>query len=270
MQFLLAAASLAAVALAQGGPHHPHHSHSHDYHHHDKPYHYNRPVFRRQCPQVDSCAVCPTTAGDLFMLKNKVPHYKADCACRQNGGVLAKINSANFQNATNMEFSCIGPNSYAWIDSWNTDNYNGACLALYTGNQAGGGAISVPVSCENHVQVICQKVHTECDNSNQCYNYVWDYGHHDEHMPCRHNDYECQEWWSSCDSCSYGYEHPYYTSSSSSSSSSSHNYGRNYHHRYPRNSSSSSSSSSHHRQPMPPKAQQGAKPQAAKRVIANF
>lgn len=191
----------------------------------------NKPVknHHRPCPPVN-CDVCPYTDGDFFVLKDKVPFYKAECACREKGGILAEVNSANWNNATNVNFKCIGANAHAWIKSWNTDNYNHACLALYTGNQNGGGAISVPVSCDNHVPVLCQKVHKQCDKPDSCYEYVWEWTETESgDCPCRPHDRGCHEWWNSCETCKphrHGHHHNGHHDNSNSDSSNDRHHGR--------------------------------------------
>ena len=124
------------------------------------------------CPPRD-CSVCPKEFGELFVVNDEVPFYSADCACKAKGGRLAQVSSANFNNAVSAVFECVGPNKHAWVESWNGDNYNNACLALYTGSQPGGGSIAVPLSCESKVPILCQKVHQECHN-NDCWDYVWE------------------------------------------------------------------------------------------------
>lgn len=163
---------------------------------HSKPVKHHRP-----CPPVN-CEVCPFQSGDFFILRDKVPFFKADCACREKGGVLAKLDSFNFANATEVQFNCNGPNSYSWIKSWNTDNYDHSCLALFTGSTPGGGAVSVPISCNNHVSVLCQRVHKHCEKPDNCFEFVWETVESESFdIPCHRRDRDCHSWWDSCDSC---------------------------------------------------------------------
>jgi hypothetical protein len=159
---------------------------------------------RRPCPPVH-CDVCPFQMGDFFVLKNKVPFFKADCACREKGGVLAELNSCNFRNATKTAFNCIGCNNYAWVKSWNTDDYGNSCLALFTGKNQRDGAVSIPISCSNDAAVLCQKVHQHCDKPGHCHHFVWDWsdseGLGDWVIPCGRNDHECHRWWNDCEHC---------------------------------------------------------------------
>jgi hypothetical protein len=172
---------------------------------HSKPVKHHRP-----CPPVN-CEVCPFQLGDLFLLRDKVPFFKAECACREKGGVLAALDGFNFVNATNVQFNCIGPNSYSWIKSWNTDNYGHSCLALFTGSTPGGGAVAVPISCNNRVSVLCQRMHKHCDKHDNCHDFIWDWSSDSSssEKPCHRRDHECHSWWESCDSCKPHHDHPH-------------------------------------------------------------
>lgn len=167
---------------------------------HGRPEKHHRP-----CPPVH-CDVCPFKMGDFFLLKDKVPFFKADCACREKGGVLAELNSCNFRNATKTAFNCLGCNNYAWVKSWNTDNYGNSCLALFTGKNQRDGAVSIPISCSNDAAVLCQKVHKHCKKPNQCVDFIWDWNHGGDDdnswvIPCNRNDRECHRWWNDCEHC---------------------------------------------------------------------
>jgi len=67
--------------------------------------------------------------------------------CTAMGGRLVGIESAPTFNLVARSF----PNKVAWIDSWQTNNYNNNCIVLFTGN----GAIILE-SCSSLHSSICE------------------------------------------------------------------------------------------------------------------
>jgi len=67
--------------------------------------------------------------------------------CTAMGGRLVGIESAPTFNLVARSF----PNKVAWIDSWQTNNYNNNCIVLFTGN----GAIILE-SCSSLHSAICE------------------------------------------------------------------------------------------------------------------
>lgn len=148
--------------------------------------------------RVDSVmAQCPRELNGLKVVNTPVPHHKAAGVCKALGMKLADIDIYNFLDATTLAFECAGAFSASWIKSYWKDDYNGAHLALYTGNSAPGGSINVPGSCEEHLPVICQAIKPEeecgCESSSSSSWSSCSYANHD--CVCC----ECSE---SSDSCS--------------------------------------------------------------------
>ncbi|PJF16616.1 hypothetical protein PSACC_03632 [Paramicrosporidium saccamoebae] len=110
--------------------------------------------------------LCGNPDGDLFVVARAEAFGSSDELCHKYGGVLANINSANFEEAALTAFRCSGPHSETWVRSWNTDDYGGACLVLSTATAPGGGSINVPISCHKRLYTMCSrrqpKVHHPC------------------------------------------------------------------------------------------------------------
>lgn len=98
---------------------------------------------------------CPYDGGEFRCISPRYFH-NADDACHSIGMKLADVNSSNFDEATVAAFNCAGPFSSVWISSWDTDNYNNACLQLAVGASLPGGAVN-EVPCDQMKGVLCQK-----------------------------------------------------------------------------------------------------------------
>ena len=132
-------------------------------HHTTTSYHHNR------CPSKPLFACPCKPRRGLVIINSKLPFHQAECACQQLGLELANVDIFNFIKLSDLANECLGPNSFAWINSWNDDSYrkqygcrNGRkhckrnCLAFWTGSTDGTGAIAVPRSCHERRQVVCR------------------------------------------------------------------------------------------------------------------
>ena len=147
----VAATILSVVCALNEGPrpaHHAHHDGRRDHH-------------------VVKNEACSTENGDMFVVHD-VPYNLAEKACHHRGGALADITSANFLDASHAAFKCSGANSMTWVNSWNGDYHNGACLVMSTGSTFGAGAINTPSDCSHLRHALCVR-HTHCkDRTRPC------------------------------------------------------------------------------------------------------
>lgn len=119
-------------------------THHHHHHHHDD--------CHRQIRHPDiQCQ------NDLFAI---IENQRGNCrraACESLNMKIGEITHENFMIAAGFLFQCLGPLKKTWIGSYNGDEYDGYCIALYTGNTGAGGAIAAPNSCNDSLPVLCQK-----------------------------------------------------------------------------------------------------------------
>jgi hypothetical protein len=139
---------------------------------------------------------CPRELNGLKVVNTPVPHHKAAGVCKALGMKLANLDIYNFLDATTLAFECAGAFSATWINSYFKDNYNKACLALYTGNSAPGGSVNVPACCDEHLPVLCQAItEDDCGCEESSSSSACSYANHD-HVCC-----ECSSWSDSRSSC---------------------------------------------------------------------
>eukprot|EP00123_Amoebidium_parasiticum_P013873 comp22200_c0_seq1/m.32645 comp22200_c0_seq1/g.32645 ORF comp22200_c0_seq1/g.32645 comp22200_c0_seq1/m.32645 type:complete len:372 (-) comp22200_c0_seq1:143-1258(-) len=66
----------------------------------------------------------------------------ASSVCVSYGMELAPVTSTTFNDAAGSQFDCMGPNSIAWVSSWDGNDYAKGNIALTTGAERGKGAIN--------------------------------------------------------------------------------------------------------------------------------
>jgi hypothetical protein len=102
--------------------------------------------------------VCNGLATSNFVVVTTKVNWKStECACSQLGLKEADLTITNFQDATATAFQCLGARGGAWVNSWNTDTYQGSCLMLNLGDALPGGAVNVPRSCDEFHELLCAK-----------------------------------------------------------------------------------------------------------------
>lgn len=97
----------------------------------------------------------PHCGSRLTVVPCKVDHLESAKTCGQKGMALASINSANFDQAAQLIYDRLGPNSRAWIASYNGDTYNQACLAFSVGATLPSGNVNT-FDCAESNAVLCQ------------------------------------------------------------------------------------------------------------------
>lgn len=138
------------------------HSRSHS-HHHRRPHHRRRHHSHdrcRSCPPRDLC-LCTEKIGNYTVITRPVPHCQAENACAMLGLRMARIDIANFMDATMAAFKCSGPFSQTWVKSWNGDDYGDKGLVMSTGSAAPGGSINEVLDGEFGRNVMCEPADCE-------------------------------------------------------------------------------------------------------------
>ncbi|KAI8878219.1 hypothetical protein K501DRAFT_305148 [Backusella circina FSU 941] len=102
----------------------------------------------------------PGTKG-LFISRHKYSYQNATSTCQKLGGSLVDLSNQNILLASDLLLTCSGPNSKAWVGSWDyrDDDYNiedgvHDCLSLVVSNIGPTGTISK--ICRGDRQVLCQ------------------------------------------------------------------------------------------------------------------
>jgi hypothetical protein len=115
-------------------------------------------IFSGYHTSAQDLTTCDNGATSQFVvITTKVNWASTECACSRLGLFPADITIANFPDATQTAFKCLGARGGAWVRSWNTDRYGGTCLKLNLGDALPGGAINPPVSCDEFHPTLCSR-----------------------------------------------------------------------------------------------------------------
>lgn len=107
-------------------------------------------------PIILPVPICREASGIFSLIKVPMTRDDGIKACEGLNLRLAEINSSNFSGANQFAFVCNGNQvTNLWIRSWNTDNYQNACLVLNSGSFGGTGAITAQ-DCNSKNFVLCQ------------------------------------------------------------------------------------------------------------------
>lgn len=90
-------------------------------------------------------------AGDMcndlnlgyFITPNTVAGDQASGYCQSLGGRLADIDVYNLAPLTALVNNCLGPNSRIRVQTWDTNTFGVASLAMSTGSMAGYGTVNI-------------------------------------------------------------------------------------------------------------------------------
>lgn len=78
-----------------------------------------------------------------FITPNTVTGDQASRYCHSLGGRLADIDVYNLAPLTALVNNCLGPSSRIRVQTWDTNTFGVASLAMFTGSMAGYGTVSV-------------------------------------------------------------------------------------------------------------------------------
>lgn len=89
----------------------------------------------------------------VFDCKRNIKNSEARHACRKMGGRLADVSSEHV-----FHYLAGSIDRHAYVNSWESNNYNHACLALYPPNMRGhiGALVVPPGGCEGASSFICE------------------------------------------------------------------------------------------------------------------
>lgn len=106
---------------------------------------------------------CCLAVGGLTVVRTPVLFASKAEACAVFGLTPADLIYSSYVDAGNVIFGCLGPNSKASINSWNTDRYNQTTIVYQVGSVAGAGSVVVPGEPQSLFPVLCQGETQSCN-----------------------------------------------------------------------------------------------------------
>ncbi|CAO3616718.1 unnamed protein product [Mucor fragilis] len=104
--------------------------------------------------------LCNDSNVGYFITPNTITGDQAFGYCQSLGGRLADIDTHNLLALTALVNNCLGPSSRIRVQTWDTNTFGTASLAMFTGPVAGYGTVNIASNGEA-LYALCAMMHDD-------------------------------------------------------------------------------------------------------------
>lgn len=104
--------------------------------------------------------LCNDSNVGYFITPNTITGDQAFGYCQSLGGRLADVDTHNLLPLTALVNNCLGPNSRIRVQTWDTNTFGTASLAMFTGPVAGYGTVNIASNGEA-LYALCAMMHDD-------------------------------------------------------------------------------------------------------------